>query len=126
MGKMYYEGWGLPFPAPMRYLVLGAVYLIFTLVALTWPRIGGWLLILIGGAFSAWWITLAARRGWLTWKWLLGTFPLSGLIVVVGVLFLLEGRYRRQQRAEEWPSPKEPGLSERPKGACRRSLPCLP
>ena len=126
MGEMYYEGWGLPFPTPMRYLILGAVCLAFTLVALTWPRIGGWLLILVGGAFSAWWMTVAAGRGWLTWKWVLGTFPLSGLIAVVGVLFLLESRYRRQRHVEERTSPKEPDLSEAegslPKGWLRRNL----
>ena len=63
VAEMYYEGWGLPFPEPMRYLILGAVCLALTLVALTWPRFGGWLLILIGGAFTAWWWTLAAGRG---------------------------------------------------------------
>jgi hypothetical protein len=124
MGEMYYEGWGLPFPTPMRYLILGAVCLTFTLVAQTWPRVGGWLLILVGVAFSAWWMTLAAGRGWLTWKWVLGTFPLSGMIAVVGVLFLLEGRYRRQRRAEEWTSAKGPALPalSLPKGWLRRNL----
>jgi hypothetical protein len=41
VGEMYYEGWGLPFPEPMRYLIPGAVCLALTLVALTWPRFGG-------------------------------------------------------------------------------------
>ena len=104
--EMYYEGWGLPFPEPMRYLILGAVCLALTLVALTWPRIGGWLLIAIGGAFTAWWWRLAARRGWLNLRWILGTFPVSGLLLLTGVLFLLEDRYRRQRRAEGWTPPK--------------------
>ena len=106
VGEMYLEGWGLPFPEPMRYLVLGAVCLALTLVALTWPRVGGWLIIVIGGAFTAWWWTLAAGRGWLTWEWVLGTFPVSSLLIFTGVLFLLEDRYRRQRRAEGWTPPK--------------------
>ena len=79
VGEMYVEGWGMPFPEPMRYLVLGAVCLALTLVALTWPRVGGWLILVIGGAFTAWWWTLAAGRGWLTWEWVLGTFPASSV-----------------------------------------------
>jgi hypothetical protein len=30
MAEMYYEGWGLPFPEPMRYMTLGAVCLALT------------------------------------------------------------------------------------------------
>ncbi|NIR58324.1 MAG: hypothetical protein GWO02_01770, partial [Gammaproteobacteria bacterium] len=40
-GEVYYEGWGLPFPAPLRYLAPPALFLFFTLVAVTWPRVGG-------------------------------------------------------------------------------------
>lgn len=106
VGAMYYEGWGMPFPHPMRYLMFGAACLAFTLVALTWPRLGGWLLMVIGGAFTAWWWRLAAARGWLSWKWILGTFPVSSLLIVTGVLFLLEGRYRRQRRTKGWTPPE--------------------
>jgi len=55
MAEMYYEGWGLAFPHPMRYLIPATSCLVLTLVALTWPRAGGWLLIIIGGAFTVWW-----------------------------------------------------------------------
>lgn len=106
VGEMYYEGWGMPFPHPMRYLILAAACLALTLVALTWPRLGGWLLIILGGTFTAWWWRLAAARGWLSLKWILGTFPVSSLLILTGVLFLLEGRYRRQRRAEGWTPPK--------------------
>jgi hypothetical protein len=107
VGEMYYEGWGMAFPDPMRYLIPAAACLALTLVALTWPRLGGWLLIIIGVAFTAWWWRLAAARGWLSLKWILGTFPVSSLLILTGVLFLLEGRYRRQQRAEGWTPPKK-------------------
>ena len=122
MGEMYLEGWGLPFPTPLRYLGVGAVCLAFTLVALTWPRVGGWSLILFGGAFSAWWTSVAAGRGWRSLEWILGTLlPFGGLLVGGDVLFLMEGRYRRQRRAEELTLPKEPAL-RLPKGWFRRNL----
>jgi len=106
VGEMLYEGWGQPFPTPLYYLIPAAICLTLTLLALTWPRFGGWLLILIGGAFTAWWWSLAAARGMLSWRRVLGTFPVSGLLILTGVLFLLEGRYRRQQRTAGWTPPK--------------------
>jgi hypothetical protein len=132
VGEMYFEGWGLPFPTPLRYLILGAACLALTLLALTWPRLGGWLLILIGAAFTAWWWRLAAARGWLNWRWILGTFPVSSLVIFTGLLFLLEGRHRRHRRAEgARPEPAE-GTSPEPvegtgpesvEGWLRRNLP---
>jgi len=107
VAEMYHEGWGMPFPLPLRYLVPGAACLAFTLVALTWPRVGGWLLIIIGLLFSSWWARLAAGRGWLNWRWvLMALLPFAGSLVIVGVLFLLEARYRRQCRAEGWKGPR--------------------
>ncbi len=134
VAEMYYEGGGLPFPEPMRYLTLGAVCLALTLVALTWPRFGGWVLILIGGAFTAWWWMVAAARGWLSLGWIVSTFPATGLLILTGVLFLLEGRYRQRLRAEGWTPPKKwvrRKLALRPGhrlsaagGYCRLSLLC--
>jgi len=98
MGEMYYEGWGRPFPSPLAYLVPAAACLLLTFVALAWPAVGGWLLVVGGGAFTAWWWTMALGRG-LAASGLLSMFPLSGALVLVGVLFLLEARYRRRRRA---------------------------
>ena len=105
--EMYYEGWGNPFPKPLAYLIPGAACLLFTLLALTWPRLGGWLLILIGAGFTIWWWILASGRGWLTLRWVLITFPFSGMLILTGILFLLDARYRRQFRAQgEQPDPR--------------------
>jgi hypothetical protein len=100
MGEMYYEAWGTSYPGPLAYLTPAAVFLVFTLVVLTWPRFGGWLIIVIGVIFTAWWWRLAAGRGWLSWKWILATAPASSLLIVTGTLFLLEGRRRLRVRAE--------------------------
>lgn len=61
--EMYYEGWGNPFPAPLAYLVPGAICLLLSLVAVTWPRVGGLLLIGVGSAFTVWWVNLTISRG---------------------------------------------------------------
>jgi len=103
MAEMYYEGWGQPFPQPLAYLIPGAICLAFTLVVLTWPRFGGWLIILLGGAFTAWWWNMQAQRlGKLTLRGMLGMFPVSGMLVLTGVLFLLAGRERRRRREAGW------------------------
>jgi hypothetical protein len=106
VGEMYYEGWWGPWSERLLYVMFAIASLALTLVAITWPRAGGWLLIGIGGAFTVWWWTMAARAGWLTLAWLLGAFPISGVLPLTGVLFLFEGRYRRRLRAEGWKPPK--------------------
>ncbi len=92
--EMYYEGWGLPFPVPLVYLVPGGICLLLTLAALAWPRFGGWLLILVGGGFSLWWGRLAISRGGFSLQWVLATFPVSGLLVLTGALLLVDGQRR--------------------------------
>jgi hypothetical protein len=78
----------------MTYLVPALCCLTLSLLAVTWPRLGGWLLVTIGAAFTAWWWGMSARSGRLTPRVVWGTFPVSGLLVVTGILFLLESRYR--------------------------------
>lgn len=98
MAEMYYEGWGNPFPQPLAYLVPGAACLLMTLLALTWPAAGGWILASAGGAFTIWWWGMAAARGRFNLSAALSMFPVSGLIVVTGLLFLLEARRRKLER----------------------------
>lgn len=100
ISELYYEGWGLPFPQPLAYLIPAAICLAFALLALGWPRLGGWLLMLGGTAFTIWWWGMAWRRfggpdGTLTPTAVLSTIPLSAFLILTGGLFLLEARYRR-------------------------------
>jgi hypothetical protein len=107
VGEMYYEGWWGAWYNRLPYLAPPVICVAFTLVALTWPRLGGWIILLLGGAFTAWRWIREAQLGMLTWQWMLGWFPVSGVLVIVGILFLLEGRYRRQRRASGWTPPRQ-------------------
>ncbi len=107
VGEMYYQGWWGPWFVRLLYLVPGVVCLGLTLIVLKWSRIGGWLMIVIGGAFTAWWWGISASRELLTLGRLLCMLPLSGLLVVAGVLFLFEGHYRQRLRSEGWTPPKK-------------------
>jgi len=61
VAEMYYEGWWGAWYNQLPHLVPAAVCLALTILTLKWPRFGGWLLIIIlGSAFSAWWL----RMGW--------------------------------------------------------------
>jgi hypothetical protein len=107
IGEMYYEGWWGVWYNRLPYLVPAAVCVAFALVALGWPRLGGWIILLLGGAFTAWRWIREAQLGMLTWQWMLGWFPVSGVLVIVGIFFLLEGRYRQQRRATGWTPPRQ-------------------
>ncbi len=90
ISELYYEGWGLPFPQPLAYLVPAAACLLFVALALWRPRLAGWLILLGGGAFTLWWWGMAYRRGGLSLGGILAMFPVSGALVLVGLLFLWE------------------------------------
>ncbi len=99
VAEMYYEGWWGPWSVRLAYLIPGAACLVLTLVVLTWPRFGGWSLIVVGGVFTTWWWTMTVRRAGLTLGGLLSMFPVSGMLVATGVLFLTEARHRQRLRA---------------------------
>jgi hypothetical protein len=99
VGEMYFEGWWGAWTNRLPYLTPMAVCWAFALLALTWPRLGGWMILIGGGAFTAWRWTSQARLGDLTLVWMLGWFPISAIFLLIGILFLMDGCHRRQQRA---------------------------
>jgi hypothetical protein len=107
MAELYYEAWWAPWSGRLPYLVPGAVCLVFLLVALTWPLIGGWLIISVGGAFTVWWWGMAVASGRFSLEAALSMFPVSGMLVIIGVLFLFEHRYRRRRAALGWTPSKQ-------------------
>lgn len=105
VGEMYYEGWWGPWHVRLAYLIPGAVCLLLTLLALTWPLIGGSVIILIGAAFTAWWWRPRLEEGVDVGE-LLALFPVSAILIIIGVLFLFEARHRRRRRQDGWTPPE--------------------
>ncbi len=101
VGEMYYEGWGGRWYIKLAYLIPGTVCLLLTLLALARPLIGGWAIILIGAAFTAWWWGPRLQDGMDVGQ-LLALFPVSAILVIIGVLFLFEARHRKLLRQEGW------------------------
>ena len=105
VGEMYYEGWWGSWTNRLPYLAPMVICWAFAFLALTWPRLGGWIIIIIGGGFTAWRFVRQAQLGLFTLKWALGWFPAGGVFVMVGLLFLLVSRIHRLQHAAVWSSP---------------------
>lgn len=93
-GELYFEGWGQPLPYPLYYLIPGGICFVLTLIAVLWPRFGGWVLIGVGAAFAFWWLPVLFSRGLSGIGSMLVNLFLSGGIALTGVFFLLEHRYR--------------------------------
>lgn len=111
--EIYYEGWWGAWYNRLPYLLPCAVCVAFALLALTWPRAGGWIILAFGTAFTAWRWIRQAQLGMMSWRWALSWFPVSGVLIVAGALFLIEGRRRCRRRREGW---------QRPEGWLRRNL----
>ena len=100
-GEMYHEGWWGAWYNPLFYLIPATLFLTLTLVAIRWPRVGGWLTLLMGTAFTLFFLNPKIVDGRLTINGPI--FVVSSPVIVVGILFLIEGRNRRKRQAEEQP-----------------------
>jgi hypothetical protein len=91
---LYYGGWWGAWYYRLLYLLPGAISLGLTLLSLSRPTVAGWLITIIGGAFTAyWWWYISVNIG-LSLERLLFMFPISGTLVIAGV-FIILGRRRR-------------------------------
>ncbi|MFC1961118.1 hypothetical protein ACFLYO_10450 [Chloroflexota bacterium] len=109
VGELFYEGWWGPWYYRAPYLIPGAVCLLITFFVLTWPRIFGWITIILSGVFTAWWLSmLSSRVGGLSLLAILSLLPMSGMLILVGALLLLEARRQRQRQRTCWVPPRHP------------------
>lgn len=102
VGEMYHEGWWGPFYIRLLYLIPGTAFLTLTLVGIKWPRIGGWLIIILGGAFTIFFLDIQFADGKLTIGRNLAGFLISGPLVFLGVLLLIEARNQKRRAEPGW------------------------
>ncbi|NLF13288.1 MAG: hypothetical protein GX597_16010 [Anaerolineaceae bacterium] len=102
VGEMYHEGWWGPFYIRLIYLIPGTAFLILTLVGIKWPQVGGWLIIVLGGLFTLSFLDISVIDGKLTMGRDLAGFLVSGPLVFLGVLLLVEARNQKRRIAQGW------------------------
>jgi hypothetical protein len=106
-GEMYHEGWWGPVYIRLLYLIPGAAFLTLTLIGIKWPTIGGWLIIFLGGLFTLVFLDISIVDGKLNIGRDLAGFLVSGPLVFLGVLLLIDGRTQKRRIAQGWnPHPK--------------------
>ena len=99
---MYHEGWWGPFYIRLLYLIPGAVFLLLTLVGIKWPRVGGWLIIIFGGLFTVFFLDISFVDGKLALGRDVAGFMISGPLVFLGVLLLVDAHNRKRRIARGW------------------------
>ncbi|HID93860.1 MAG TPA: hypothetical protein EYP60_07170 [bacterium (Candidatus Stahlbacteria)] len=96
--EMFHEGWYAPFEF-LLFLVPMFFFLLLSLVAISWPKIGGWLLISLGLVF----FVLINVKNFNHPGWSVGTIlswiPTTLFLCVIGMLFLLDAKARRSYKA---------------------------
>lgn len=97
-GEMYHEGWFGDWTNRLPYLIPSAACFLLTIAAIRWPRPGGTLLILVGVAFTVFFMDVRIESGRLTVGRGLGGLLVSLPPVLVGLLFRYEARSRRARR----------------------------
>jgi hypothetical protein len=100
VAEMFHEGWWGNWGVRLAYLIPAAICLIMGLIVMVWPRVGGWVIIIVGAAFTLWWWGMAFVRGGLTFNQVLVQFPVSGILIFIGGLFLYEAKYQKQNQAK--------------------------
>lgn len=104
VAEMYYEGWWGEWTNRLPYLIPGTGFLLLALLIIRWPRLGGWLLILLGGGFTAFYWSVQFSRWGFSWEAFLSIFPVSGLLVLLGIFFVLAGRAQRRYLQAQAPA----------------------
>ncbi len=107
MFEMYWEAWWGPWALRLAYLIPAGSCFALLLLALAWPRVGGWLVIAAGAIFTAWWWSLQIARGVFSLAGALSMFPASAMLILVGALFLKEATYRRRRKESGWRPPAQ-------------------
>ena len=102
VAEMYYEGWWGAWYNRLPYLIPGAICLLLALAAITWPRLGGWLLIVVGVGFTFFLWGESLFEGSFTLERALTQLPMTLSLALIGGLFLLEARNKKKRLAAGW------------------------
>jgi hypothetical protein len=96
----FYEGWGQGVATAARYLAPAPLVVGLGAAAMKWPRAGGVLCLAGGGIVGGWWLWKQVAANGLSAIVLQTAVVFFGPVLLMGGLFLLDARHRRQQAEE--------------------------
>jgi len=104
LGEVFYEGWGVPDTPWFLFLSIAAAAMLFTVIAIYLPYIGGGILVTAGLAFAIWWLVPSITHGLYRLSTVMGRLILSAGFTCVGVLFILDGRFnsKTKRKHQSW------------------------
>jgi len=103
IGEAFYEGWGVPETPWFLYMSIVVAALLFSVLAILFPYIGGGLLVLAGLAFAIWWLLPGISQGLYTLSTIVGRLFLSAGFTIVGVMFILDGSLNPREKGKHKP-----------------------
>ena len=101
LGEAFYEGWGVPETPWFLFLSIGAAAMIFSILAIRFPYVGGGILMIAGAAFAVWWLIPGIQNGFYTLAVVLERLLLSGGFTLVGLLFILDAKFNPLNKGQE-------------------------
>lgn len=103
---MYHEGWWGSVINKLIYLSFGSAFLLLTLVGIKWPKIGGWLIIILGSIFAVFFLDIHIADGRIQINRDITGFLISGPLAFLGILLLIDARNKKRRIENGWkPSP---------------------
>jgi hypothetical protein len=101
LGEAFYEGWGVPDTPWFLFLSIGAAAILFSLLAIWYPTIGGGVLMIVGAAFDVWWLIPGIQNGIYSLSVVIERLLLSGGFTLVGLLFILDAKINPRIESQE-------------------------
>lgn len=92
VAELYYEGWWGHWYDRLAYLVPAAAFLALSLLLVRWPRLGGTLLMLLGGGFTVFFLSVQIGRWGLRLLPLLQSLAVTAPLFLIGLFFFWAGR----------------------------------
>lgn len=93
LSEAFYEGWGVPDTPWFLFLSIGVAGILFSILAIRYPYVGGGILMVAGAFFAIWWLVPGIQSGFYTLSVVIERLLLSGGFAFVGLLFILDAKF---------------------------------
>ena len=103
--EAFYEGWGVPDTPWVLFLTIPLAGMVFCVIAIRFPFLGGGILVAAGISFAVWWLMPGIKSGFYTLSVAIDRLLLSGGFAFVGFCFILDGILNKRLEISDKPWP---------------------